>query len=104
MRGAIELAHALGVDRVVTMSGCPGSRDGGQTPVFAPWALTPDDESLWEWQLEQRLAPFWRELCGVGRGGGARRAHLPRAAPGRVGVFDARRSCAWPSTPGRTWA
>jgi sugar phosphate isomerase/epimerase len=64
VRGAIELAHAMGVARVVTMSGCPGSRDGGQTPVFAPWALTPDDESLWEWQLEHRLAPFWHELCG----------------------------------------
>lgn len=64
VRGAIELAHLLGVERVVTMSGCPGSRDGGQTPVFAPWALTPDDESLWEWQLEQRLAPFWASLCG----------------------------------------
>jgi len=64
VRGAIELAHLLGVTRVVTMSGCPGSRDGGETPVFAPWALTPDDESLWNWQLEQRLAPFWRELCG----------------------------------------
>ena len=68
VHGAIELAHALGVDRVVTMSGCPGSRDGGATPVFAPWALTPDDESLWEWQLEQRLAPFWRELCAWAAG------------------------------------
>jgi sugar phosphate isomerase/epimerase len=64
VRGAIELAHAMGVARVVTMSGCPGSRDGGHTPVFAPWALTPDDESLWDWQLEHRLAPFWRELSG----------------------------------------
>ena len=62
VRGAIELAHLLGVETVVTMSGCPGSRDGGHTPVFAPWALTPDDESLWEWQLEHRLGPFWREL------------------------------------------
>ena len=64
VRGAIDLAHLLGVSTVVTMSGCPGSRDGGRTPVFAPWALTPDDESLWEWQLEHRLGPFWRELCG----------------------------------------
>ena len=63
VRAAIELAHLLGVDRVVTMSGCPGSRDGGATPVFAPWALTPDDESLWEWQLGHRLAPFWADLC-----------------------------------------
>jgi sugar phosphate isomerase/epimerase len=63
VRAAIELAHLLGVETVVTMSGCPGSRDGGPTPVFAPWALTPDDESLWEGQLEERLAPFWAELC-----------------------------------------
>ena len=63
VRGAIDLAQRLGVSRVVTMSGCPGSRDGGRTPVFAPWALTPDDESLWEWQLEHRLGPFWHELC-----------------------------------------
>jgi sugar phosphate isomerase/epimerase len=63
VRGAVELAGLLGVACVVTMSGCPGSRDGGRTPVFAPWALTPDDESLWEWQLEHRLAPFWRDLC-----------------------------------------
>jgi sugar phosphate isomerase/epimerase len=62
LRGAIELAALLGVDRVVTMSGCPGGRDGGPSPVFAPWALTPDDEPLWNWQYEQRLALFWTEL------------------------------------------
>ena len=62
LRGAVELAALLGVDRVVTMSGCPGGRDGGRSPVFAPWALTPDDEPLWNWQYEQRLAPFWQEL------------------------------------------
>ena len=62
LRGAIELAAAMGVERVVTMSGCPGGRDGGAAPVFSPWALSPDDEGLWEWQLEHRLAPFWREL------------------------------------------
>jgi sugar phosphate isomerase/epimerase len=62
LRGAIELAALLGVDRVVTMSGCPGGREGGPSPVFAPWALTPDDEPLWNWQYQQRLAPFWREL------------------------------------------
>jgi len=62
LRGAVELAALLGCDRVVTMSGCPGGRDGGPTPVFASWPVVPDDETLWEWQLEHRLAPFWREL------------------------------------------
>jgi len=62
LRGAVELAALLGCDRVVTMSGCPGGREGGSTPVFASWPVVPDDETLWEWQLEHRLAPFWREL------------------------------------------
>jgi sugar phosphate isomerase/epimerase len=67
VRGAIELAAALGVDRVVTMSGCPGGRDGGRDPVFAPWALVPDDEPLWNWQYAERLAPFWRDLASWAR-------------------------------------
>ena len=67
LRGAIELAALLGVERVVTMSGCPGGRDGGPSPVFAPWALVPDDEPLWDWQFRERLAPFWHELGGWAR-------------------------------------
>ncbi|HYW29806.1 MAG TPA: sugar phosphate isomerase/epimerase [Gaiellales bacterium] len=62
LRGAIELAALLGVERVVTMSGCPGGRRGGGEAVFAPWAVAADDESLWNWQFEQVVAPFWREL------------------------------------------
>ena len=62
LRGAVELAHLLDVSKVVTMSGCPGGRDGGPAAVFSPWALSADDESLWEWQFEHRLAPFWRGL------------------------------------------
>ena len=62
LRAAVELAALLGVERVVTMSGCPGGRDGGPAAVFSPWALSADDESLWNWQYEHRLVPFWREF------------------------------------------
>jgi sugar phosphate isomerase/epimerase len=62
IRGAIELADRLGVERVVTMSGCPGGPDGGRLPIFAPWALNPDCEDLWNWQWEERVGPFWKEL------------------------------------------
>jgi len=62
IRGAIELADQLGVERVVTMSGCPGGPDGGRLPIFAPWALNPDCEDLWNWQWEERVRPFWQEL------------------------------------------
>jgi sugar phosphate isomerase/epimerase len=63
LRGAIELAALLGVDTVVTMSGCPGGRsDTGDTGVFAVSWICADDEPLWEWQFRERVVPYWREL------------------------------------------
>jgi sugar phosphate isomerase/epimerase len=62
LAGAIELAALLGVDRVVTMAGCPGGRGGGPIGVFAVWSLVSDDEPLWAWQMEHEVGPFWREL------------------------------------------
>src|SRR3954469_20098577 len=52
LRGAVQLAALLGVERVVTMSGSPAGPAGGELPIFAPWALTPDRDDLWAWQLE----------------------------------------------------
>jgi sugar phosphate isomerase/epimerase len=62
LRAAIRLAHALGVPRVVAMSGCPGGPGGGGWPVFAGGAWLPDMEGLWDWQWRERIAPYWREL------------------------------------------
>ena len=63
LRGAIELAALLGVDTVVTMSGCPGGRGtSDSTGVFAVSWLCCDDEPLWEWQFREHVVPFWREL------------------------------------------
>jgi sugar phosphate isomerase/epimerase len=59
--GAVELAHLLGVERVVAMSGCPGAPGGGGWPVFAGGAWLPDMEGLWEHQWE-RIAAFWRDF------------------------------------------
>jgi sugar phosphate isomerase/epimerase len=61
LRGALQLAHALGVPRVVAMSGCPGGPGGGGWPVFAGGAWLPDMEGLWDWQWE-RIAAYWGEL------------------------------------------
>jgi sugar phosphate isomerase/epimerase len=62
LRGAIELAARLGVDRVVTMAGCPGGRTGGPIGVFGLWATSNDDEGIWAWQMEAEVGPYWREL------------------------------------------
>jgi sugar phosphate isomerase/epimerase len=61
LRGAVELAGALGVTRVVAMSGCPGAPDGGAWPVFAGGAWLPDMEGLWDRQWGQ-ISAYWREL------------------------------------------
>jgi sugar phosphate isomerase/epimerase len=61
LRAALRLAGALGVPRVVAMSGCPGGPGGGAWPVFAGGAWLPDMEGLWEAQW-QEIAAYWREL------------------------------------------
>jgi sugar phosphate isomerase/epimerase len=58
---AVELAVALGVERVITMSGCPAGAGGGTLGVFPCWATACDDEKLFAWQIEHELGPFWRE-------------------------------------------
>jgi len=63
LRGAIELASLLGVDTVVTMSGCPGGRGADDsTGVFAVSRLCCEDARICEWQFREHVAPFWREL------------------------------------------
>jgi sugar phosphate isomerase/epimerase len=64
LRGAVELAELLGVPRVVAMSGCPGGPGGGRWPVFAGGAWLPDMVGLWEWQLAERIEPYWRAFSG----------------------------------------
>lgn len=68
LRGAVELAAALDVPRVVAMSGCPGGPGGGGWPVFAGGAWLPDMEGLWEHQWPEVIAPYWRELSAWAAG------------------------------------
>jgi sugar phosphate isomerase/epimerase len=77
-RAAVELAVALKVDRVVTMSGCPAGPGGGALGVFPCWATSADDEKLFAWQLEHELIPFWR----------ATSERLAREAPGLMVCFE----------------
>jgi sugar phosphate isomerase/epimerase len=63
LRDTLALAQDLGVTRVVAMSGCPGGPGAeGGWPVFAGGAWLPDMEGLWDWQWQERIAPYWREL------------------------------------------
>ena len=54
---AILMAEKLGVDRIVTFSGCPGGGPGDLTPnwVTCPWP--PDFSKTMEWQWSEMLLP-----------------------------------------------
>lgn len=59
--GTIELASLLGVERVVMMSGCPG----GPGDANANWVTTswpPEMQTILEYQWDEVLIPYWREL------------------------------------------
>ncbi|MDD2628564.1 MAG: sugar phosphate isomerase/epimerase [Limnochordia bacterium] len=60
-RKTILLAEKLGIDTILTFSGCPGEGPNAKYPnwVTCPW---PDDFlKVLEWQWEEAAIPFWQE-------------------------------------------
>ena len=61
-RNAVLLAEKLGVDTVITFSGCPGDHEGAKYPnwVTCPW---PEDFlAILEWQWNEKVIPYWQEM------------------------------------------
>jgi sugar phosphate isomerase/epimerase len=58
-RNTVRLAEALGVERVITFSGCPGDSEEAKYPnwVTCPWP--PDFSEIVKWQWEEKLIPYW---------------------------------------------
>ena len=60
-RNAVLLAEKLGIDTVITFSGCPGDSEGSKYPnwVTCPW---PEDFlAILDWQWNEKLIPYWKE-------------------------------------------
>ena len=66
IRDTIRLAAALGVDRVVTMSGCPGE-PGGSHPNWVTFTWPPHFEELLKWQWDEVILPYWTETAAYAR-------------------------------------
>jgi sugar phosphate isomerase/epimerase len=60
---AILMAEALGVENVVTFSGCPGGGPGDMHPnwVTCPWP--PDFSQTVAWQWEEVMIPYWEKTA-----------------------------------------
>jgi sugar phosphate isomerase/epimerase len=68
----VKLARALGVERVITFSGCPGGDPSATQPnwVVAPWP--PEFLEMLEWQWRERVIPYWQRASAFCRDRGIR--------------------------------
>jgi len=68
----VALASKLGVETVVTFSGCPGSDPKATTPnwIVAPWP--PEFSTALEWQWRERVLPYWKQTAAFCRKSGVR--------------------------------
>jgi sugar phosphate isomerase/epimerase len=57
----VEAARRLGLDTIVTMSGCPGDPTGGEYPNWVTCTWQREFVDLAERQWEEAIIPFWRE-------------------------------------------
>ena len=72
-REAVLLAEKMGIDTVITFSGCPGDAPGAKYPnwVTCPW---PDDFlKILDWQWNEVLIPYWKEAGAFAKAHGVTR-------------------------------
>ncbi len=75
-RKTILLAEKLGVERVITFSGCPGDSEAAKYPnwVTCPW---PEDYSkILKWQWKKKVIPYWEEEVKFARKHGVKKICL----------------------------
>jgi sugar phosphate isomerase/epimerase len=70
-----RLARALGVERVVMMSGLPGG-PGDSWPNWIVTEWPPECRTILQYQWDERIIPYWRELTVVAKDCGVRKICL----------------------------
>ena len=82
LRDTLRAASELGVDTVITMSGCPGDPEGGTYPNWVTCTWQPEYLELLEHQWDEVISPFWEETGRFARDQGVRIAIEPH--PGQA--------------------
>ena len=70
---AVLLCEKLGLDTLVTFSGCPGDHEGAKYPnwVTCPW---PEDFlAILEYQWNDVLIPFWKDMAAFAQAHGIKK-------------------------------
>lgn len=69
---SVLLAEKLGVQNVITFSGCPGDSENAKYPnwVTCPWPS--DFLEVLKWQWEEKLIPYWKKAGQFAKDHGVR--------------------------------
>jgi sugar phosphate isomerase/epimerase len=62
IKETIDLASLLGVDRIVTFSGCPGDCEESKYPNWPVSPFPEDFQAVLAWQWEKKLVPYWKKM------------------------------------------
>ena len=73
---ACVLAGQIGIDRIVTFSGCPGSDPDAKAPSWITCAWPPDYPKALEWQWNEVLIPYWKKAVKFAADNGVKRIAL----------------------------
>ena len=68
-----KLAQKLGVETVVTFSGCPGDSETSQRPNWVTCAWPNDHTETLDWQWNQVLIPYWKEAAEIAKSYGVKK-------------------------------
>jgi sugar phosphate isomerase/epimerase len=68
----VELAQALGLDRINLFSGCPGDSDTATYPNWVTCAWPNEFGELLEWQWTAKVIPYWKDAAAFARERGVR--------------------------------
>ena len=60
---AVLLAEKLGVDTVITFSGCPGDHEDAKLPNWVTCAWPDDFVEILNWQWEEKVIPYWKKTA-----------------------------------------
>ena len=75
-RAACVLAGQIGVKRIVTFSGCPGSDPMAQQPNWVTCAWPPEYLDILDYQWNEVLIPYWKDAVAFANANGVEKIAL----------------------------
>ena len=64
---AVLLAEKLGIDTVITFSGCPGDHEGAKLPNWVTCAWPEDYVEILNWQWNEKVIPYWKKTAAFAK-------------------------------------